>query len=66
MRKEAKVVLSLDYGTKKIGICIAETFTGQTKPLPIIKNDKSFNSEDQLILDNWRKNPHNWDSIKSL
>lgn len=30
-----------------------------------IKNDKSFSSEDQLTLDDWRKNPHNWHSIKS-
>jgi hypothetical protein len=30
-----------------------------------IKNDKSFSSEDQLILDDWRKNPKNWHNIKS-
>ena len=30
-----------------------------------IKNDKSFSLEDQLILDDWRKNPHNWHNIKS-
>jgi orotate phosphoribosyltransferase len=30
-----------------------------------IKNDKSFSSEDQLILDDWRKNPQNWHNIKS-
>ena len=56
MSKEAKVVLSLDYGTKNIGICIAETYTGQTKPLPVIKNNDSI----YIVLDNllkeWRPN----------
>ena len=41
LSKQAKVVLSLDYGTKNIGVCIAETYTGQTKPLPVITNNKS-------------------------
>lgn len=56
MRKEAKVVLSLDYGTKKIGICIAETFTGQTKPLPIIKNDKSLYDSLDALMEEWKPN----------
>lgn len=56
MRKEAKVVLSLDYGTKKIGICIAETFTGQTRPLPIIKNDKSLYDSLDALMEEWKPN----------
>ena len=33
-QKEAKVVLTIDYGTKKIGVCISETLTGHSKALP--------------------------------
>lgn len=56
MRKDAKVVLSLDYGTKKIGICIAETYTGQTKPLPIVKNDKSLHKSLDTLVEEWKPN----------
>ena len=56
MSKEAKVVLSLDYGTKNIGICIAETHTGQTKPLPVIENNHSFYTELDNLLKEWRPN----------
>ena len=56
MSKEAKVVLSLDYGTKNIGICIAETYTGQTKPLPVIENNDSFYTELDNLLKEWRPN----------
>ena len=56
MRKDAKVVLSLDYGTKKIGICIAETYTGQTKPLPIVKNDKSLHKSLDALVEEWNPN----------
>ena len=56
MSKEAKVVLSLDYGTKNIGTCIAETYTGQTKPLPVIKNNDSFYNELDILLREWKPN----------
>ncbi len=56
MSKEAKVVLSLDYGTKNIGTCIAETYTGQTKPLPVIKNNDSFYNELDKLLREWKPN----------
>ena len=56
MSKEAKVVLSLDYGTKNIGTCIAETYTGQTKPLAVIKNNDSFYAELDVLLKEWRPN----------
>tara|TARA_Y200000002_G_scaffold189967_1_gene156746 strand:- start:1648 stop:2034 length:387 start_codon:yes stop_codon:yes gene_type:complete len=56
LKKEAKVVLSLDYGTKKIGICIAETYTGQTKPLPIVKNDKSLYDSLDALIEEWKPN----------
>ena len=56
MSKQAKVVLSLDYGTKNIGVCIAETYTGQTKPLPIITNNKSVFENLNKLLETWRPN----------
>ena len=46
MSKQANVVLSLDFGTKKIGVCIAETYTGQSSPLPVLKNDEHLFSCD--------------------
>ena len=50
MSKQANVVLSLDFGTKKIGACIAETYTGQSSPLPVLKNDEHlFNNLDDMI-----------------
>ncbi len=56
MSREAKVVLSLDYGTKNIGTCIAETYTGQTKPLPVIKNNESFHDVLDKLVREWRPN----------
>ncbi len=50
MSKQANVVISLDFGTKKIGVCIAETYTGQSSPLPVLKNDDNlFNNLDDVI-----------------
>jgi len=54
--KEAKVVLSLDYGTKNIGICVAETYTGQTKPLPAIKNNSALFGKLNELLEDWKPN----------
>ena len=56
MSKQAKVVLSLDYGTKNIGVCIAETYTGQTKPLPTITNNKSVFKNLNKLFETWRPN----------
>ena len=56
MSKQAKVVLSLDYGTKNIGVCIAETCTGQTKPLPTITNNKSVFENLNKLFETWRPN----------
>jgi RNAse H-fold protein YqgF len=50
LSKQANVVISLDFGTKKIGVCIAETYTGQSSPLPVLKNDDNlFNNLDDVI-----------------
>ena len=56
MSKQAKVVLSIDYGTKNIGICVAETFTGQTKPLPIIKNNRALFGNLNELFEDWKPN----------
>ena len=56
MGKEAKVVLSLDYGTKNIGICVAETYTGQTKPIPVIKNNSALYEKLNELLEDWKPN----------
>ena len=56
LSKQAKVVLSLDYGTKNIGVSIAETYTGQTKPLPVITNNKSVFENLNKLLETWRPN----------
>ena len=56
LSKQAKVVLSLDYGTKNIGVCIAETYTGQTKPLPTITNNKSVFENLNKLFETWRPN----------
>ena len=56
MKKEAKVVFSIDYGTKNIGICVAETFTGQSKPLQIIKNNNSVELVFDKLFEEWMPN----------
>ena len=55
-QKEAKVVLTIDYGTKKIGVCISETMTGHSKALPVVENNKNiFDDFDKIIAD-WLPN----------
>ena len=56
MSKQANVVLSLDFGTKKIGVCIAETYTGQSSPLPILKNDEHLFDNLDKIINEWLPN----------
>ena len=49
-------MLTLDFGTKKIGACIAETHTGQSSPLPVLKNDDHlFDNLDEVIKE-WLPN----------
>ena len=56
MSKQANVVLSLDFGTKKIGVCIAETYTGQSSPLPVLKNDEHLFDNLNKIINEWLPN----------
>ena len=56
MSKQANVVLSIDFGTKKIGVCIAETYTGQSSPLPVLKNDEHLFDNLDKIINEWLPN----------
>ena len=56
MSKQANVVLSLDFGTKKIGVCIAETYTGQSSPLPVLKNDEYLFDNLDKVINEWLPN----------
>ena len=49
-------MLSLDFGTKKIGVCIAETYTGQSSPLPVLKNDEHLFDNIDKIINEWLPN----------
>ena len=49
-------MLSLDFGTKKIGVCIAETYTGQSSPLPVLKNDEHLFDNLDKIINEWLPN----------
>ena len=49
-------MLSLDFGTKKIGVCIAETYTGQSSPLPVLKNDEHLFDNLDKVINEWLPN----------
>ena len=55
-QKEAKVVLTIDYGTKKIGVCISETMTGHSKALPVVANNKNIFDDFDKIISDWLPN----------
>ena len=54
--KEAKVVLTIDYGTKKIGVCISETLTGHSKALPVVANNQNIFDTFDKIIEDWLPN----------
>jgi len=56
LNKQANVVLTLDFGTKKIGVCIAETYTGQSSPLPVLKNDEHLFDNLDEVINEWLPN----------
>jgi len=56
LSKQANVVLSLDFGTKKIGLCIAETYTGQSSLLPVLKNDEHLFDNLDKVINEWLPN----------
>ena len=56
MSKKAEVVICFDYGTKKIGACIGETYTGACSPLKVIKNDSTLVEGIKNLVDEWNPN----------
>tara|TARA_Y100001935_G_scaffold250990_1_gene252042 strand:- start:3668 stop:4054 length:387 start_codon:yes stop_codon:yes gene_type:complete len=56
LSKQASVVLSLDFGTKKMGVCVAETHTGQSSPLPVLKNDEHLFDNLDKVINEWLPN----------
>ncbi len=56
MSKKAEVVICFDYGTKKIGACIGETYTGACSPLKVLKNDSTLVEGIKNLVDEWNPN----------
>jgi len=56
LSKKAEVVICFDYGTKKIGACIGETYTGACSPLKVIKNDSTLVEGIKNLVDEWNPN----------
>lgn len=56
MSKKAEVVICFDYGTKKIGACIGETYTGACSPLKVIKNDSTLVEGIKNLVEEWNPN----------
>ena len=56
MSKKAEVVICFDYGTKKIGACIGETYTGACSPLKVIKNDSTLIEGLRNLVEEWNPN----------
>ena len=56
MSKKAEVVICFDYGTKKIGACIGETYTGACSPLKEIKNDSTLVEGIKNLVEEWNPN----------
>jgi putative Holliday junction resolvase len=56
LSKKAEVVICFDYGTKKIGACIGETYTGACSPLKVLKNDSTLVEGIKNLVDEWNPN----------
>jgi len=56
LSKKAEVVICFDYGTKKIGACIGETYTGACSPLKVIKNDSTLVEGIKNLVEEWNPN----------
>ena len=55
--KEANVVLSLDFGTKKIGVCIVQKpIRDKAPPLPVLKNDEHLFDNLDEVINEWLPN----------
>lgn len=47
-------VLGIDFGTKRIGLAVAQTFTRQANPLKVLNNNQQFWQELQQIIAEWQ------------
>lgn len=47
-------VLGIDFGTKRIGLAIAQTLTKQANALIVIANNKQLWNELKAIIDEWQ------------
>lgn len=47
-------VLGIDFGTKRIGLAVAQTLTRQANPLKVLNNNQQFWQEFQQIIAEWQ------------
>lgn len=47
-------VLGIDFGTKRIGLAVAQTLTRQANPLKVLNNNQQFWQELQQIIEEWQ------------
>jgi len=47
-------VLGIDYGLKRIGLAVGQTFTGNANPLKVIGNNKDTFNQLQQVINEWR------------
>jgi putative Holliday junction resolvase len=47
-------VLGIDFGTKRIGLAIAQTLTRQANPLHVIANNKQLWNELKTVIKEWQ------------
>ncbi|MCB1582365.1 MAG: Holliday junction resolvase RuvX [Xanthomonadales bacterium] len=47
-------VLGIDYGSRRIGIAIAQTLTRQASPLKVLLNNQQFWHELENIINEWQ------------
>ncbi len=47
-------VLGIDFGTKRIGLAVAQTLTRQANPLKVLNNNQQFWQELQQIIAEWQ------------
>ena len=51
-----KTVLGIDFGLKRIGLAVGQTFTTTANPLKVIGNNKNTLNQIQQVIDEWQIN----------
>ena len=49
MSKKGFLVIALDFGVKKIGSCVGNSITGTSTQLKLLKNNKKFHEQLELL-----------------